>query len=80
MAGESLYGDPERLFHEAVKLKLDCDAKDARIMGHLPRRAANREWNQPRKEVEGAGDLKSALTSGRETVGVSLLGFSLALA
>ena len=26
------------------------DVRDARVMGYLLRRAANREWNQPKKE------------------------------
>ena len=43
-------------------------------MGYLKGRAANREWNQPRrkkfvavnKDEKGVGDLKSALTSDME--------------
>jgi hypothetical protein len=47
------------------------DVKDARAMGYLPRKAANREWNQPRrkkfvavnKNEKGTEDLETALTS-----------------
>ena len=42
-------------------------------MGNLLRKAANREWNQPRRKQfvavnkdEGVGDLKTALTSDME--------------
>ena len=43
-------------------------------MGYLLRKAANREWNQPRrkkfvavnKDEKGVGDLKTALTSAME--------------
>ena len=52
-------------------------------MGYLPRRAANREWNQPKRmkfvaaecqicqqqstRMKGVGDVKSALISDMET-------------
>ena len=59
---------------EAVKLKLPWrakDVKDARAMGYLLRKAANREWKQPRRkklvavnrDVKRSGDLKTTLTS-----------------
>ena len=62
------------LEQEAVKLKLPWrlkDIKDARAMGYLLRKAANREWNQHRrknfvvvnKDEQGVGDLKTTLTS-----------------
>ena len=64
----------QTLEHEAVTLKLPWrrqDVKDARAMAYLLRKAANREWNQSRrnmfvtvnKDEKGAGDLKTALTS-----------------
>jgi hypothetical protein len=39
---------------EAVKVKPGLpwktqDVRDARIIGHLPRKAANRKWNQPKR-------------------------------
>ena len=47
--------------------------KDARATGSLPRRAANREWNKPRrknfavnKDEKGVEDLKTALPSDME--------------
>jgi hypothetical protein len=57
-----------------VKLKLTWrpqDVKDARTMRYPPKKAANSEWKQPRKEIfvavnkdeKGVGDLKAALTS-----------------
>ena len=41
------------------------DVWDARAVGYLVRKAANREWNYPRrnKDEKGVGDLKTALTS-----------------
>ena len=59
---------------EAVTLKLPWrlqDVQDARVMGYLLRKAANREWNQPRrknfvavnKDEKGVGDLKTTWTS-----------------
>jgi hypothetical protein len=65
------------LKHEAVALKLPWrlqDVPDARAVGYLLRKAANREWNQPRgkkfvavnKDEKGFGDLKTALTSAME--------------
>ena len=57
-----------------MKLKLPWrpqDVIDARVMGYLPRRAANRKWKQSRrkkfvavkKDEKETGDVKSALTS-----------------
>ena len=40
------------LEQEAVKLKLPWtfqDVRDVRAMEYLPRKAANREWNQPKR-------------------------------
>jgi hypothetical protein len=61
---------------EAVILKLPWrpqDVRNARAMGYLLRKAANGEWNQPKRknlvavnEDEGIGDLKTALTSNME--------------
>lgn len=50
-----LTGGLERPFCEDVKVKLGLpwrlqDAGDARVMGYLPRKTANREWNQPKRE------------------------------
>ena len=67
----------QTLEQEAVKLKLTWrpqDVKDARATGCLPRKAANRECNQPRrqnlgavnKDEKGVGDLKTALPSDME--------------
>jgi hypothetical protein len=41
------------LEQEAVKMKLPWilqDVRDARAMGYLPRKAANREWNQTKRK------------------------------
>ena len=35
---------------EAVKVKPSQNVRDARIVGHLPTRATNREWNQPKRK------------------------------
>ena len=63
---------------KAVKLKPGLPwrtqgVRDVRVMGYLPRRAANREWTRPRErsilksaKLNGVGDLRSALTSGME--------------
>lgn len=53
MAGESLHRSPKRSSNEAVKPELQWgpgDAADARAMGYLPRRAAHRMWNHPKRE------------------------------
>ena len=67
----------QTLKHEAVTLKLPSilrDVRDARAVGSLLRKAANREWNQPKgkkfveinKDEIGVGYLKIALTSAME--------------
>ena len=49
------------------------NVQDARVVTYLPRKAANREWNQPKRkkcvavnEMKEGGDLKSMLTSDME--------------
>ena len=45
--------ESETLNQEAVSWKLLWrlkDVKDARAMGYMLRKAANREWNQPRRK------------------------------
>jgi hypothetical protein len=45
--------ESQTLKQEAVTLKLPWrlkDVKDARAMGDMLRKAANREWNQPRRK------------------------------
>ena len=45
--------ESQTLKQEAVTLKLPWrlkDVKDARAMGYMLRKAANREWNQPRRK------------------------------
>jgi hypothetical protein len=39
--------ESQTLKQEAVTLKLPWRLKDARAMGYMLRKAANREWNQP---------------------------------
>ena len=73
-----LWNSPEdhvwMLKQEAVTLKLPWslqDVPDSRAVGYLLRKAANREWNQPRrknfvavnKDEKGVGDLKTTLKS-----------------
>lgn len=49
----SLNGDPGRPLGETVKGEACIAFGDARVVGHLPRRAADGEWKQPRrKELE----------------------------
>ena len=56
VSGVSLNGGlVERPLCEAVKLKPGLpwrtqDVRDARVVGYLPRRAAKREWNQPKRK------------------------------
>ena len=55
MSGISLNGGLERPLCEAVKLKPGLpwrpqNVGDARAIGYLSRRAANREWNQPKRK------------------------------
>ena len=45
--------ESKTLKQEAVTLKLPWrlnDVKDARVMEYMLRKAANREWNQPRRK------------------------------
>ena len=67
----------QTLEQEAVNLKLPWspqDDRDVKTVGYLPRKAANRKWNQPRrkkfvgvsKDGKGTGDQKTALTSDME--------------
>ena len=45
--------ESQTLKQEAVTLKLPWrlkDVKDARAMGYMLRKAANREWKQPRRK------------------------------
>ena len=69
--------ESQTLKQEAVTLKLPWrlkDVKDARVMEYMLRKAANREWNQPRRKTvccspqrqKRSGDLKIALTSAME--------------
>jgi hypothetical protein len=68
--------ESQTLKQEAVTLKLPWkpqDILDTRAVGYLLRKAANREWNQPRKKKcfavkgeKGVGNLKTALTSDLE--------------
>ena len=46
----------KRLFHKAVQLKPELpwrtqDVREARIVCYLPRRAANRERNEPKRKM-----------------------------
>ena len=59
MSGVACHGGPERPLCEAVKMKPGLpwrpqDIGDARVMWYLPRRAANRVWNQPKRETHVA--------------------------
>ena len=67
----------QTLKQEAVTLMLPWqfhDVGDAKAVGYLLRKAANREWNQPRrkkfaavkKDKKGVGDLKTAMISDME--------------
>ena len=54
-ARDSLRGGPGRPLSEAVQVKSGLpwkhqDVSDARAMGYLPRKTANREWNQPKRK------------------------------
>jgi hypothetical protein len=71
-----MYGS-KTLKQEAVTLKLPWrpqDVRDARTMGYLLRKTANREWKQTRrkkfvavnKDEKGVGNLKTALISDTE--------------
>jgi hypothetical protein len=67
----------QTLEQEAVNLKLPWspqDDRDVKTVGYLPRKAANRKWNQPRrknfvainKAIKGVRDLKTDLKSDME--------------
>jgi hypothetical protein len=74
----SLHGSIERALNEAVKMKPGLllrsqNVGDARAVAYLPRRTANREWNQPKRKkcvainkAKGIRDLKIMLTSDME--------------
>ena len=55
MSGVSLNGGLKKPLHDAVRLKLVLpwrpqDVGNSKAMRYLLRRAANREWNQPKRE------------------------------
>lgn len=55
LAGESLHEGPETPLCEVVKIKPGLqwrcrDVRGVRALGYLLRRAAHREWNQPKSE------------------------------
>ena len=55
MSGVSLHGGIERPLCEAVRVKPGLpwgpeDVGDVRFVGYLPKRAANREWSQPKRK------------------------------
>ena len=53
--------ESQTLKQEAVTLKLPWrlkDVKDARAMGYMLRKAANREWNQPRRKTKQSTKMK----------------------
>ena len=68
--------DSQTMEQDAVKLKLprrSQNVSNARGMGYLLRKAANNEWNQPKRKkfvavnkMKEGGDLKSMLTSDME--------------
>ena len=75
---ESLQGARMRTILEAVMVKPGLPwrphyFRDTRAIKYLPRRTANREWNQPKRKkcvainkAKGIRDLKSILTSNME--------------
>lgn len=92
-SGVSQRGVPERPLWEAVKVTMwlpwrPQDVRDARAMEFLPKRAANRDWNQPKKKkcmqsikLNRVGDLKRISTLDMEMQSSEFvqLVFSLAL-
>lgn len=89
---KSLNGGTERSLDKAVKVKPELCRKsqhtdDAKAMRHPPRRAADRQWNQPRGEKcatgskAGRAEQSRPLTpdTDRQDLKLSLMGFSLAL-
>ena len=86
----SLQGGLKTPLCEAVKVKPGLpwrcqDVRDARVMESLLRRAANREWNQPKTKKstkqKGVGGLKNISTSKMEVQSLEFaqLVFGLAL-
>lgn len=85
------------IYREAIAWSCEVEAwialeipryEDARVMGYLPRKAANRDGTNPRKrsvlqptKLKGIGDLKSTLTSDMELQSLEFaqLAFDLAL-
>jgi len=69
-----LHGNPERPLCEAIKVKPGFYWRPQavgydRVIGNLPKRAADKVWNQPKRKnmlqstkLKGIGDLKSVLT------------------
>ena len=39
------------------------DVQDVRTVGYLLRKAANREWNQPKRKIKRVGNVKSTFPS-----------------
>ena len=63
------------------------DVEGARAVGHLLRKVANKDWNQPKRKKfiafnkeERVGDLKSTLTSETEMLSLELVMLSFGLA
>ena len=73
VSGVSLHAGLQRPLCETLKVKPGWpqrpqDVGDARVEGCLPRRAADREWNHPKRcvlqsiKLKEVGDLKNTLT------------------
>lgn len=64
VAGESLYGSPQRPLFEVVEVKLvlhwrPCYFGDTRAMRHLPKGVEHRGWKQPKREAcSRTGEMK----------------------
>jgi hypothetical protein len=77
----------QALEQEAVKLKLPWisqDVRDARAMGYLLRKSANKDWNQSKRQKcvvvnKGFGELKSDIRHRDAEFGVCPASFGLAL-
>jgi hypothetical protein len=71
--GVSLHGNQKRPLCEAVKMKprllwTSLEIRDARAMGYLPRRAANRNWKQlQRKKCAAVNVAESRWRFGEES-------------
>ena len=55
MQKTSLYGGQEKPLFEMVRVKPEVPWRhqflgESRFVGYLPRKAVDREWNQPKKE------------------------------